>query len=79
DSQERSDIEGNFLDHAVDSVEETVREELDRCPEHDPLLLLAVEILRASAPDDRWSDATLPCPVEDDQSPAREVPPPPPG
>lgn len=69
--------EGGYLDHLLEEVEPRVERELDRCPDHDPLLLVAAEVMRTLT-DDRWEDQELRCPVADTDSPPKQDPPPPP-
>ncbi|MGM0556850.1 MAG: hypothetical protein ACQEVA_10775 [Myxococcota bacterium] len=67
---------GSYLDQLLEKVRPIVAHELEDCPEHDPLLVLVVSILRTTMPD-RW-DTELPCPLSDTQSPPLEAPQPPP-
>jgi hypothetical protein len=67
---------GSYLDQLLEKVRPIVAEELEDCPEHDPLLVLVVSILTTTMPN-RW-DSELPCPLSDTQSPPLEAPQPPP-
>lgn len=70
-------LEGGYLESALEAVEPRVRAALEDCQAHDPLLLVAVEVLR-EASEQRWQEDELECPVADGQSPNQEKPPPPP-
>ncbi len=68
-------FEGSYLDHLLDQTEEEIETLLTKCPEHDPLLLFVVGILRrtmfnAFSPDLRE-------PLVDLYSPGMSPPPPP--
>jgi hypothetical protein len=68
-------FEGSYLDHLLEQVRPLVEEQLEECPEHDPLLLVVVGILRHTMMGE-WSPA-LRCPLTDSQSPGVRPPPPP--
>jgi hypothetical protein len=69
--------EGGYLDHLLEEVEPRVESELDACPGHDPLLVVAAEVMRTLS-EGRWEDDELRCPVADADSPPQQDPPPPP-
>ena len=68
-------FEGSYLDHLLGQVRPFAADELEYCPEHDPLLLVVVGVLRATMLN-AWSPE-LRRPLVDSQSPGM-VPPPPP-
>ncbi len=69
-------FDGSYLDHLLDQVYSRAHDQLDDCPDHDPLLLVITEILRLTKPD-QWTEQ-VDCPLADDQSPALAAPSPPP-
>lgn len=74
--QNEASPDGSYLDQLLGKVRPVVAEELEACPEHDPLLVLVVSILRTTMPN-RW-DSEIPCPLADTQSPPLAAPKPPP-
>jgi hypothetical protein len=73
---DRETFEGSYLSHLLDVVEPSVVDALEDCPQHDPLLLVVVEILRTTS-DGRWGDQEVRSPLVDAESPVNEPPPPP--
>ena len=62
-------FEGSYLDHLLTRVEPLVKEQLEDCPDHDPLLLVVVGILRQTMMG-AWSPL-LRTPLHDSQSPGQ--------
>lgn len=75
-SSPERDFEGSYLDHLLEAVYPRVKEELEDCPEHDPLLVVIAEVLRETLPDE-WDDELIQ-PLFDEQSPPLAAPEPPP-
>lgn len=88
DEQQPPAYEGSYLDFLLTETQPHVREGLDACPEHDPLLLVIAEILRVSM-EGIWSEE-IRLPLTDQHTPrapqptpampptAPQAPPPPP-
>ncbi len=75
---DREHVEGSYLSHLLDQVEPSVVEALKSCPQHDPLLLVAIEILRTTD-EERWPEQEIRHPLVDAESPGHDPPPPPNG
>ena len=69
---ELPEFEGSYLDYLMSRIEPEVIGELEACPEHDALLLVIAEMLRASMPQ-LWS-ATIDRPLRDRHSPSIQLP-----
>lgn len=71
-------LDGSYFDYLLRQIQPGVARELSQCQEHDPLLLVIAETLRASMTGE-WSDE-LARPLLDEHSPrpAATRPPPPP-
>ncbi len=70
-------FEGSYLDHLLDQTSEEIEAQLKACPDHDPLLLFVVGILRRTMLDAFSSE--LREPLVDLYSPGMSPPPPPGG
>ncbi len=78
DADEAAQMSGSYLSHLLDELEPDLREQLEECPEHDPLPLLVALVVRETG-GDRF-DGELECPVADAESgPVAPPPPPAPG
>lgn len=66
-------FEGSYLDHLLEQVRPAVEEQLEECPDHDPLLLVVAGILRLTMMNE-WSPV-LRSPLVDSQSPGKRPPP----
>ncbi len=66
-------FDGSYLDHLLQQVRPNVVAQLEECPEHDPLLLVVVGILRYTMIN-AWSPK-LRAPLADSNSPGRDAPP----
>ena len=62
-------FEGSYLDHLLTRLKPHISEQLEDCPEHDPLLLVVAGILRFTMMN-AWSPQ-LRTPLVDSQSPGR--------
>lgn len=60
-------FEGSYLDHLLEQIQPRVAEQVNECPEHDPLLLVVVGILRQTMMN-VWDPRTTE-PLLDSQSP----------
>lgn len=69
EEEELPQFEGSYLDYLLREARPGVAKELDLCSEHDPLLLVVVQVLRGSMRG-VWSD-TLIRPLQDQHSPKR--------
>lgn len=71
EEEELPQFEGSYLDYLLRESSQGVSKELDLCPEHDPLLLVVVQVLRGSMRG-VWSD-TLTRPLQDQHSPKKSA------
>ena len=69
EEEELPQFEGSYLDYLLREARPGVARELELCPEHDPLLLVVVQVLRHSMRG-VWSE-TLTRPLQDQHSPKR--------
>ena len=72
DEQQPPAYEGSYLDFLLTETQPHVREGLDACPEHDPLLLVIAEILRVSM-EGIWSEE-IRLPLTDQHTPRAPQP-----
>ncbi len=68
-------FEGSYLDHLLEEVRPAVETHLDDCPEHDPVLLVVVEVLQTTMRN-AWAPG-LREPLVDSSTPGVQPPPPP--
>lgn len=68
-------FEGSYFEHILEQVRPTIATSLEECPDHDPTLLLVVNILKGSMPN-TWNQDVR-SPLVDKKTPTRRPPPPP--
>lgn len=68
-------FEGSYLDHLLEQIRPGLIKQLQRCPEHDPMLLVVVGVLRATMLN-AWS-LEMREPLVDKHTPGVTPPPPP--
>ena len=76
DSEDPEQFEGSYLSEVLSRIQPRMVEELEECPEHDPLPLAVAEILKETGGEK--FDHELECPVTDSESPSLDPPAPPP-
>lgn len=65
-------FEGSYLDHLLAQITPAAEQQIEECPQHDPLLLVVVGLLRHTMIN-AWSPK-LRCPLTDSQSPGSRTP-----